>query len=350
MDTLLTSLEMPPPLPFLFRKGDALDHQALAALGSRPEILAAATNRHAVRLLWDVACIPNFRQSLNENHYDMLAGIYAALSTHGVLGTDMVAKAMGQLDRLDGDLDTLMTRLAYIRTWTYITHRSDWTDSPREWQDRARKIEDRLSDCLHSRLSERFVDRRAAHLSRRLKEKKNLMASVKMDGTVLVEGEEVGVLDGFVFRPTLADGEEKSTILAAARRGLPDEIETRVRAFAASSTPAFRLDEAGVISWREAMVARLVKGDGLYAPRPEVIDSDLLSIDQTQRLYARLNDFVAEHVRDVLSRLLALESPEAIEMPASSKTTPGNAAPFTATVTAEEASKPTKDEISASPG
>ena len=202
MDTLLTSLEMPPPLPFLLRKGDALDHQALAALASRPEILAAATNSHAVRLLWDVACIPNFRQSLNENHYDMLAGIYAALSTHGVLGTNMVVKAMGQLDRLDGDLDTLMTRLAYIRTWTYITHRSDWTDSPTEWQNRARKIEDRLSDCLHSRLSERFVDRRAAHLSRRLKEKKNLMASVKMDGTVLVEGEEVGVLDGFVFRPT----------------------------------------------------------------------------------------------------------------------------------------------------
>ena len=104
-----------------------------------------------------------------------------------------------------------------------------------------------------------------------------------------------------------------------------------------------------MISWREAMVARLVKGDGLYAPRPEVIDSDLLSIDQTQRLYARLNDFVAEHVRDVLSRLLALESPEAIEMPASCKKTPGNAAPFTATVTAEEASNPSKDEISASP-
>ena len=74
-----------------------------------------------------------------------------------------------------------------------------------------------------------------------------------------------------------------------------------------------------MISWREPIVARLVKGDGLYAPRPEVIDSDLLSIDQTQRLYARLNDFVAEHVRDVLSRLLALESPEAIEMPAPAK-------------------------------
>ena len=52
---------------------------------------------------------------------------------------------MAQLDRLDGDIDTLMTRLAYIRTWTYVTHRADWTDNPAEWQDRARSIEDRLS-------------------------------------------------------------------------------------------------------------------------------------------------------------------------------------------------------------
>ncbi len=349
VDTLLASLEMPPPLPFLFRKGDALDHQALAALASRPEILAAATNSYDVRLLWDIACIPDFRQSLNENHYEMLAGIYATLVAHGVLGTEMVAKAMGQLDRLDGDLDTLMTRLAYIRTWTYITQRTNWTDSPAQWQDRARQIEDRISDCLHSRLSERFVDRRAAHLSRRLKEKKNLMASVKTDGTVLVEGEEVGVLDGFVFQPTLTDGEEKSTILAAARRGLPDEIETRVRAFVASSTPAFRLDGAGVISWREAKVARLVKGESLYAPRPEVIDSDLLSIDQTRRLHARLNDFVAEHVRDVLSRLLALESPEAIEMPVPSKKAEGNAPLNTAKIPIDEASRPSKNEIPANP-
>ena len=291
IDQLLGSLEAPPPLPFLFRKGDALDHQALTALASRAEIRNAVSGARDVRLLWAVASIPDFRQSLHENHYDMLANIFLTLVAKGVLGNDMVAKAMAQLDRIDGDIDTLMTRLAYIRTWTYITHRSDWTDSPIEWQDRARSIEDRLSDCLHGRLSERFVDKRAAHLSRRLKETKNLIASVKDDGTVLVEGEEVGRLDGFTFHPTLADGEDKAPILAAARRGLPDEIERRVRAFVASADPAFRLGPDGVVKWREAEVARLVKGDGLYVPRPELVASDLLSIDQTQRMAQRLVSF-----------------------------------------------------------
>ena len=323
IDMLIESLEAPPPLPFLFRKGDALDHQALIALAGRKEVRAAVQGAGDVRLLWDVASIPDFRQSLHESHYDLLAGVYMALVSNGVLAKDTVARAIQQLDRVDGDLDTLMTRLAYIRTWTYITNRSDWTDAPLEWQNRARGIEDKLSDRLHQRLSERFVDKRAAHLSRKLKETKNLIASVKDDGTVLVEGEEVGQLTGFVFHPTLADGEEKATILAAARRGLPDEIERRVQAFVASADAAFQIDEKGVVWWREAAVAQLVKGDSLYMPRADLASSDLLSIDQTQRMQARLVHFLTGHIKAVLGRLTILATPDqAIPAPATDVKTP----------------------------
>ena len=347
VESLLASLEAPPPLPFLLRKADAIDHRALVSLAERPAIRDRAVGARQVNLLWDVACIPDFRQSLSDDHYDLLATLYGQLAETGKLGSDMVARAMSQLDRLDGDIDTLMTRLAYIRTWTYVTHRADWTDNPAEWQDRARSIEDRLSDSLHQRLSERFIDRRAAHLSRKLKETRNLMASVKSDGTVLVEGEEVGVLDGFVFRPTLSEGDEKATILAAARRGLPDEIESRVRAFTASATAAFKLDLEGQIRWRDAVVARLVKGDGLYAPRPDLIASELLSIDQTQRLNGRLSEFVAEHVREVLGRLVVLETPETAPLPERRTPRPN---PATAKAESDEVlDGPTKDEIAATP-
>ena len=312
IDMLIESLEAPPPLPFLFRKGDALDHQALIALSGRKEVRAAVQGAGDVRLLWDVASIPDFRQSLHESHYDLLAGVYMALVSNGVLAKDTVARAIHQLDRFDGDLDTLMTRLAYIRTWTYITNRSDWTDTPLEWQTRARIIEDRLSDCLHQRLSERFVDKRAAHLSRKLKETKNLISSVKDDGTVVVEGEEVGQLTGFIFNPTLAEGEEKATILAAARRGLTNEIERRVQAFVASADAAFQINDRGVVLWREAEIAQLVKGESLYMPRVDLASSDLLSINQTQRLQARLASFLTTHIKAVLGRLTILATPDQV--------------------------------------
>ena len=310
IEMLIESLEAPPPLPFLLRKGDAVDHQTLISLSSRQELRAAVSGAADVRLLWDVASIPDFRQSMHESHYDLLAGIYMALVSNGVLATETVARATQQLDRVDGDLDTLRTRLAYIRTWTYITNRSDWTKTPLEWQNHTRMIEDKLSDCLHERLSERFVDKRAVHLSRKLKEVKNLIARVKDDGTVLVEGENVGQLNGFVFQPTVSEGEKKSTILAAARRGLPDEIERRVRAFVASADAAFRLDDKGIVCWREAIVAQLVKGDGLYVPRAELATSELLSIDQTNRLTTRLVSFIKDHVENILARLTVLEAPD----------------------------------------
>ena len=46
----------------------------------------------------------------------MLATLFLTLVANGVLSNDMVARAVTQLDRIDGDIDTLMTRLAYIRT------------------------------------------------------------------------------------------------------------------------------------------------------------------------------------------------------------------------------------------
>ena len=211
------------------RKGDGVDHVTLQALADRPDIRSLADSPGRLQILWDVAQIPDFRKTLTDSHVMMLARVFDSLARHGQLDSRWVAAQLSHLDRLDGDIDTLMTRIAHIRTWTYITHKNGWTDKTQDWQELAKSIEDRLSDELHNRLTQRFVDRRAAHLSRKLKESTVLMASVRLDGTVLVEGEEVGRLDGFAFHPSLSekggDAEEKAMILAAARKGLPDEID-----------------------------------------------------------------------------------------------------------------------------
>ncbi len=141
-----------------------------------------------------------------------------------------------------------------------------------------------------------------------------MIASVRLDGTVLVEGEEVGHLDGFAFHPSLSesggDADERAMILAAARKGLPDEIERRVAALTISADPAFRLDEKGQVIWRDAVVGRLIRADNLYAPRTEVGDSDLLSTDQKNRMADRLNQFITDHVNTILSPLVALSKPD----------------------------------------
>ena len=155
-------------------------------------------------------------------------------------------------------------------------------------------------------MSERFVDRRVAYLSRRLKEGNRLLASVKDQGVVFVEGQEVGALRGFVFYPNLDDGENKTAILAAARRALPEEIQRRVGAFVASANLAFKLNSEGIIRWREAEVAHL-KRVTVCILRAWSSESDLLSPEQGKQLSERLVLFVEEHLKGVLGGLLALD-------------------------------------------
>src|SRR5262249_53127464 len=156
-----------------------------------------------------------------------------------------------RLDREDGDIDSLMTRIAHIRTWTYIAHRSEWLADNAHWQERARAIEDRLSDALHDRITQRFVDRRSAFLVRQPASSGALVASVGGPGEVKVEGHYVGRLEGFRFRPDqAAKGEETRTLIAAANRVLRGEIAARSRQLAEASDDEFALAPDGGVQWR----------------------------------------------------------------------------------------------------
>ena len=111
---------------------------------------------------------------------------------------------MAQADRTDGDIDTLSNRIAHVRTWTYVANRPDWLADPEHWQGVTRAVEDKLSDALHERLAERFVDRRTSVLMRRLRENTMLETEIGKTGEVTVEGHVIGRLDGFMFAPDAA--------------------------------------------------------------------------------------------------------------------------------------------------
>ncbi len=201
LGALRASLEAPPEeglRKILQPARLAVDEVALETLAKDEEIAKRARGRAAVRLLWEVCQIPDFRKTLAEEHAALLGRIFGHLSGPGEsLPNDWVAAQVDRLDQSAGDIDTLSARIAHIRTWTYISHRQGWTRDAGHWQQRTRAIEDRLSDALHERLTQRFVDQRTAALVRRLKDREPLLGSVSAAGEVLVEGHQVGRLEGF---------------------------------------------------------------------------------------------------------------------------------------------------------
>ena len=134
----------------------------------------------------------------------------------GNIPVDWFARQVAEADRTDGDIDTLSNRIAHVRTWTYVANRPDWLADPEHWQGVARAVEDKLSDALHERLAERFVDRRTSVLMRRLRENTTLETEIGKSGEVTVEGHVIGRLDGFMFAPDAsAAGSEAKTLNTA---------------------------------------------------------------------------------------------------------------------------------------
>jgi ATP-dependent RNA helicase SUPV3L1/SUV3 len=312
IDALLDSLAAPPPAPGLVRGNDATDVTTLAALAKEADIRAIAQGRRQVRLLWEVCQVPDFRKLADDSHVRLCARIHAVLARGKTLPDDWLNQQFASLASTEGDIDTLMARLSGVRIWSYIAARADWVADAASWQDRARVIEDKLSDVLHERLTARFVDRRAAHLLRRLEAAdsgEELLSAVTPRGEVVVEGHPVGHVEGFAFLPDpLTEGPERRLVLRAARRSLREEMPRRIARLEAAADPAFLFGRDHGIAWEGAQVARLRPGASFLRPVVEVLDSEFLDGSQRERVRIRLQIVIDAMIADALAPLFAAQA------------------------------------------
>ncbi len=309
---LLASLDEPATLAGLSRAREADDQMALRDLAGRPDIAGVARGRERVRLLWEVCQVPDFRKTMTEEHTNLLAAIYGHLTgPRGRLPADWIEAHVQRLERFDGDIDTLMGRIAHTRTWTYIAHRAGWLDRPEHWQERASGIEERLSEQLHQRLTQRFVDRRTALLLRKLGLPEELMTGVAEDGEVTVEGEKLGRLEGFRFVPEIGKDEgEQRVILTAAMRALREVVPARVEAFTAAPDKELSLDSACRVIWNGGPVARLVAGADALSPKVEPVASDLIDGPQREAIRLRCATWIEGRIRGNLTDLMTARDAE----------------------------------------
>ena len=291
IDRLLDSLMAPPHRPGLVKGNDASDLITLSMLAREADIRRVASSRHRVGLLWDACQIPDFRKLADDTHTKLCARVFFDIAANRKLPADWIGQNIAGLNKPEGDIDTLMQRLSGVRVWSYITARADWVGDPEHWQEQARVVEDRLSDALHERLMSRFVDRRAAHLMRKLDESpgESLLSAVTRRGEVVVEGHSVGHVAGFRFVPDpMAEGEEKKLVLRAARRALREAMGPRVAALEATGAEVFSVTDGHEIVWDGVPVARLTRGRGALFPRVEVLGSEFLDGPLRERVRLRL--------------------------------------------------------------
>jgi ATP-dependent RNA helicase SUPV3L1/SUV3 len=263
-----------------------------------------------------VCGLPDFRKVGPMHHSRMVRRIFSYVGEGGHIPHEWFAAEVTRLDNVNGDIEALADRLAGIRSWAYIAHRADWLAEPAKWAERTREVEARLSDALHERLTQRFVDRRTAVLVRDIGARgaDALPVTVAADGEVSVGPEPIGHLTGFDFRvdqsARLAD---KRLLLAAAERRLGDELDRRAKSLVEAGDETFELiiDEDGraAVGWQGNVLARMAAGRSLLEPALRTSRAlDQLSAARRAELRARLETWLDAQVDRNLRSLKKLAS------------------------------------------
>lgn len=312
-EALIASLEVAPQDEWLIKAREADDLMALKTLSGDAEIRARASDGASVRLLWDVCRIPDFRGISHAEHTSLLEAIYGFLHEKGSIPDDWLARQIKRIDRMDGDIDTVSKRLAYIRTWTYVAQRKGWVNDESHWRGATRAVEDALSDALHERLTQRFVDRRTSVLLRRLKQKEAMLAEVSKEGDVTVEGQFVGRLEGFRFQQDkTATAEEAKTLAAAAMAALTPEFHLRADRFYNAPDTEIDFTEQGGLMWGNSAVGKLVAGADALKPQVKAFVDEEAGDDVAQKVTRRLQHFIDRKIATLFEPLLNMSRDEAL--------------------------------------
>ncbi len=318
LDALTASLDEPTPTRGLVKARPSSDLIALRTLAAQDDIRDRTTATAQIKLLWDTCQMPDFNKLSTEEHVRLVRTIYGHLSGDaGVLPEDWLAAQINRLDIIEGDVSTLSGRLAHIRTWTYAANRPGWVEDQKHWQEVTRAIEDRLSDALHEKLTQRFIDRRTSVLIRQLREE-DLDLALDDSGGVTVAGEAIGKLEGFRFTPAeTTQGLEARALRAAAVKGLESEFHTRARKLSFASENEITLSEHGRLWWDGAIVAQLVAGPSPLAPAVQVLADESLRGAPRDGVQRRLEDWLKVRIAAKLQLLQALS--DGIEAKAGTK-------------------------------
>ena len=309
--TLIADLERPPQDEALRLAPEAIDLATLKRLAEEP-VAADIRGLGMVRRFWEACSLPDFRARGPDVHARFVARLWEDLR-HGYLGADYVAARISELDNMSGDIDTLQGRIAAIRSWAYICQRPDWVLARDEMASRARGVEAKLSDALHARLTERFVNRRTAILMKSVGQDAGMLPiDLSEDGAVTVEGEHLGHVEGFRFVvDQAANHADRKMMIAAAEKALPRILGEKAEALAAGDLAEIALSQ-GAIRWKGHMLAKLERREGQVKP-DLVAARELADLPEKSRetLLAALDAWLDKKLEPLRKMQIAARNPDA---------------------------------------
>jgi len=305
-DKLIASLELKPNKSNLIRSGESIDESVLRYLLKKgSENVLYSKN---LELLWECCQIPDFEKKTYGKHIEVVDTVFKFLSLKKKkIPNNYMKEQLKGLDGNHGNIDVLANRISNVRTWAYVANKKNWVENSDYWIQLTKKIEDVLSDKLHSELTKSFIDKKISILSRSLKQDLILKTEVNEDNKVLIDGQYIGELKGLKFHIEFTsktlDTDIKS-IKKAARRGIAEELIKRANKIIDEKKIVLMDDNK--IHWNKQPIARVKKGSTYLSPDIELIADDALPKKNLESLELFVKDWLSKHIHDALGDLINL--------------------------------------------
>ncbi len=308
--SVINSFREFPVRDFFIHKKNAEDELNFRLLSKDFETLPFLNNTISISLLWDVCRIPDFQKIINDSYLTLLKNIFLNLIKNDFqIPESWLASKIIRLDEYSGGIEELTSKIANIRTWTYISHQSNWIENSQYWQKKTHNIENNLSDHLHVSLTNRFVDLSASYFVDAMMRDDEPRIEVDSNKSIKLNGQNYGYINGFDLK--LNDNTESSSLfsLLYVKKSIRLMIEEKINNFLNAPNDSINLgdiqksnlNEVANIFWGNEPVGQLTKGINIFSPKAEIFNTEFLESDKKILVIKKLQKWVDEKIATILN-------------------------------------------------
>ena len=309
INNLIKTLEEKPNKDWLRRISECEDEKVLKYLIKDNE-LKIEEKSEEIKLLWECCQIPDFVKKTYGHHLEIVKKVFQFLKGGKAKITNQYMKAqLSNLDKLEGNVDSISNRIANVRTWSYVANKSNWVENQDYWIERTKYLEDKLSDRLHEELTKSFIDKRASVLAKGLKQDITFETKIIENERVLINDQFIGTLKGLKMDLDLKIGALDADIKSlkkAARQNVAPEILRRINLIMKCND--FELNEDFKIYWNKYPIAKLCPGKDYLNPEIELIIDDMIEYTDQKDLKDYLVKWLSNKITIELDSLFKLKS------------------------------------------
>ena len=308
--SLIKSLDEKPNKDWLKRINECEDEKVLKYFLKDSPNINIEDNSEILKIIWECCQIPDFVKKNYGHHIEVVSKVFTFLTKKTKkIPNQYMKEQLSVLDKLDGNVDSLSNRIANVRTWAYVSNKSNWVENQDYWIERTKHLEDRLSDRLHEELTKTFIDKRASVLAKGLKQDILFDTQIIDEEKVMINQQYIGHLKGLKleldFKADALDADIKS-LKKAAKQNVSPEIIKRISQII--DTELIELKDDFKIYWKNYPIAKLISGSDYLNPQIYLIIDEMIEYNEKLKLNTYLQKWINDKIKIELKSLLDLKN------------------------------------------